>query len=92
MKRSRRISRVMRKSLRSPLQSGFGCVFCREALHARTEDFLKASRGYQAQVKGKLMDATDVYLQQKAWAVESKKYNTRYNTTEQYKSRYHMIH
>ena len=37
------------------------------ALHARTEAFLKASRNYQVAVKGPLMDATDVYLQQKAW-------------------------
>eukprot|EP00913_Durusdinium_trenchii_P029820 g27944.t1 len=36
------------------------------ALHKRTEAFLKASRTYQAAVKGPLMDATDVYLQQKA--------------------------
>ncbi|CAL1137933.1 unnamed protein product, partial [Cladocopium goreaui] len=35
------------------------------ALHARTEAFLKASRNYQVAVKGPLMDATDVYLQQK---------------------------
>jgi hypothetical protein len=39
------------------------------ALHARTEAFLKASRNYQVAVKGPLMDATDVYLQQKAWAL-----------------------
>mmetsp|Transcript_13451 Transcript_13451/g.31888 ORF Transcript_13451/g.31888 Transcript_13451/m.31888 type:complete len:270 (-) Transcript_13451:70-879(-) len=37
-----------------------------KALHERTEAFLKASRKYQAQVKGPLMDSTDVYLQQKA--------------------------
>jgi len=36
------------------------------ALHARTEAFLKASRNYQVAVKGPLMDATDVYLQEKA--------------------------
>ena len=40
------------------------------ALHARTEAFLKASRNYQVAVKGPLMDATDVYLQQKAWALK----------------------
>jgi len=35
------------------------------ALHARTEAFLKASRNYQVQVKGPLIDATDVYLNRK---------------------------
>eukprot|EP00438_Fugacium_kawagutii_P011529 Skav230137 [mRNA] locus=scaffold1301:83020:90390:+ [translate_table: standard] len=35
------------------------------ALHARTEAFLKASRNYQVAVNGPLMDATDVYLQEK---------------------------
>jgi len=35
------------------------------ALHERTQAFLKASRNYQVQVKGRLMDSTDVYLQRK---------------------------